>query len=225
MALTDNLRAAYNLDDVTDSTGNGYDLTNTGSATFDSGLIGDCVEFGSSNSSKRVGIASGLGVGTSDDWTISYWFRSPSVSVITAPIMFVYGGGTKHCTFMYDGANSRWFYFTSWYATSRTHSQALSTNTWYNVILVNSGGTITPYINNSAITTIPLGSTSGRSDVFQTYDVNNWWHQGDMDIINVWNRAIDSGERSDIYNAGAGVEYPFSGGGVVKPQFLGFARM
>jgi len=74
--------AFYRMDDVTDSSGNGLNLTNNGSMTFGAGKIGNCAQFGNS-ASKWLEIADnplfrgGTGVSISFcGWL--FWNSSPT---------------------------------------------------------------------------------------------------------------------------------------------------
>ncbi len=212
MALNTNLQAAYNLSNTTDDSGNGNTLTNTGTVTFGAGLIGNCAQMGTPNSTKYLSINSNLGLALSGDWTVSYWVRNTSAATIFGVMEIVWGGGTKYLTAMYDGANTRIFALAQ--GTSLASAQAASANTWYNIMIVNSGTTATFYWNNTSKGTISTASTT--TALTQRFEVGHctvglgpFFSPGDIDIAQVWTQALDATDRAAIYNAGAGQEYPF----------------
>lgn len=224
MALTDNALAYYKLDE---SSGNASDsvgsntLTNA-NVTYGSGLINNCAQFGSTNTNKRLYVASNLGVTTSGDWTISYWVRNSAVNVIFGMMELIYGGGTKKVVCFYDGANTRWYVGTV--AGTTTPSHTISANTWYHVCLVNSSGTITLYVDGVSKGTISSASTtSGLSEAFElghaTVALGGYWAPGDADETYVCGSALTSDEVTSLYNSGAGNQYPFASGFV--PRIMG----
>jgi hypothetical protein len=44
---------------------------------------------------------------------------------------------------------------------------------------------------------------------YNNYD-SNWGFDGMIDEIGVWSRALTSGEVTQLYNSGAGLQYPFT---------------
>jgi hypothetical protein len=212
MALTDQLRAAYKLSDTSDYSGNGYNLTNTGSVTFGSGLIGNCAQFGSPNTTKYLSYIGSMGISSGDDWTLSFWFRTPANNLIGAAMELTYGGGTRQMDFIWDGAGGvSWDIFPTG-GSNMMVAGTVANNIWYSVMLVCSSGTITCYINNVSIGTASIGSTSGKTDGLGTYGAGiAWFQNGDLDLMYLWNRAITSGERSQMYNGGSGYEIPIGG--------------
>lgn len=223
MSLLTNLRAAYNLDqssgNATDSSGNGNTLTNTGTVTYGAGLIGNCAQFGASNTSKELSSGNNLGIGSTDDFTVAYWWRNTAVNTLCGVVSIVYGTGTKFMWVGYDGANSRYLLQTQTGNLIATIAQ--SANVFNNVVAVNSGGTVTLYVNNANQGTIALSSTTGLSDNFElghkTPGGGQFWN-GDEDIVNVWNRALNTTEITQLYNSGSGLQYPFGVSG--NPAFL-----
>lgn len=57
-----NIKAYYALEDVNDSSGNGYNLTNNNSVTFTTAKVGNGANFGASNTNKYLRVASDLGI-------------------------------------------------------------------------------------------------------------------------------------------------------------------
>jgi len=214
MALTDSLRAAYKLDDTSDYSGNDYTLTNTGTVTFGAGLIGNCAILGENNSSKTLSTSDAVGVALTDDWTISFFWQAPTNYYTNlSQSQFVWGtsgsGNNNSATFGYDKANTRWIIFSS-------SSQGLTTETitagnWYNIIAMKSGSTLYLYVNTTQKGSVAVGSTTNLTPRFELNKQNDafWWTQGKVDLLYIWDRALSSDERSELYNSGNGKEISF----------------
>lgn len=72
-------RAVFHMENVVDSTGNGYNLTPTGAVAFNSGKIGNGADYGASNSTKMLAVASNtLGITGAESLTVSLWWKLQS---------------------------------------------------------------------------------------------------------------------------------------------------
>lgn len=219
MALTDNLIAAYKLDDVTDGTTNGYNLTNNNSVSFaTAGIIGNCADFGSTNTNKLLSRATDFSNG-GGDFTISCWIKVYSTS--TGQCAFELQSSAQpwfRAFFMYDGANTR--LFSGWHGGgSIGPSVTLNTSTWYNIILTNSSGTLELFYNNTSqgTTATHYGGDLTPTNTFQlggsiALQGAGVGVPGLIDSCYVWTRVITSGERATMYNSGNGYEISFGGG-------------
>ena len=215
MSLLTNLQAAYNFDsspgNLVDSSGNGYTLTNTGTVTFSAGLIGSCAVFGTSNSTKKLTNATNLGITSgTQNWSVSYWWQSGNVGEQCGNFQLTYGGGTNFFASLYDGANTRYAFISK--QGSTFPSSSASINTWYNITIVNSSNVATIYLNGTSIATQATATTTtGLTDHldmgFST--TNSSFGNGNIDIFNVWGRALTGGEVTSLYNGGAGLQYNF----------------
>ena len=99
-------RGIYHLDGVTDSFGSN-DLVNTNSITFPAGKIGNAASAGSSNTNKKLSVASNLSVG-SGDLTYSYWFRNDGTDR-EFDAMFEFRTGHYDYVSLRNGNNNRWW--------------------------------------------------------------------------------------------------------------------
>lgn len=68
-------KAVYHGNGTTDSTGNGYTLTNTGSTPYNDGKIGKCFDGGTSNTSKRMYVNTTFGMLGSTARTFTCWTK------------------------------------------------------------------------------------------------------------------------------------------------------
>lgn len=232
MALTDNLLAAYKLDDTSDYSGNGNTLTNTGSTTFGSALIGDGALFGDSNTSKTLSTSDAVGIALADAWTVSFFWKAPnSYSSGIACFELCWGtsgsGNNNRVMCIRDSANGRWSMFNSVFSNSFT-TESVTAGNWYHWCIVKSGTTMTWYINNVSKASRTVGAVTDLIPRlgFNRQDDAAWDMSGDVDLLYVWNRALDSTDRATMYNSGSGYEIPIGGGGgVIKPNFKGFAGL
>lgn len=90
----------------------------------------------------------------------------------------------------------------------------ISTGTMYHVIGVYDGATVTIYINNVQ------GSSNSGSGTITASALDLWisgnpaysgdYVNGVIDEVAIWNRALTSTEVSQLYNSGAGLQYPFT---------------
>jgi len=213
MALTDNLVAAYKLDDVTDGTENGYDLTNNNSVAFNAGKIGDAADFGTGNTNKKLSIASTLGI-SSGAITISWWTKTPATLADMQGIVFFMKNGGFAMGAMWNAADTLYAIGSTTDpngAVSMQTNFGLSTNTWYHIVITSDGTTGTLYVDNTSYGTWAHSTTVGNADYFgigENYRAD-WETDGMIDSCYVWSRVITSDERATMYNSGNGYEIDF----------------
>lgn len=216
------LKAAWHLDDTSDSSGNGHTLTNNGSATFVTGKIGNCVNLASA-SSQYLSIAHHADFNPGDtNWSIGLWFNPTTAS------------GTQALFSKMDGATAA-TYDLSWVAGSDllvfsifndsfstagsvTVTPSFSSGTWYCITAKVDAGADLIYLrindgagpsnNNStssamtSLGSVPL-TIGARADTGDRRFVN-----GKIDAFHFWFKALSSAEETSFYNSGTGIEYP-----------------
>lgn len=214
MALADNIKAAYNLSDTTDATGNGNTLTNTGSVAFSTpAKIGNAAQFTASNS-KRLGVTNSLGYDTTrgNTWNLwvyvnafgtKYWMDTETTTGTANTRIILYDGG----------ADSK---FHAFFGGNEVLTPALSTATWYMLTITMSGtgaGQCEFFLNASSLGTATMGSNGGNRNAFcigNAQDTLTVEANGSIDIVDKWDRTLTGAEITQLYNSGAGLEYPFS---------------
>ena len=245
MALIDNIRAYYKLDDVNDASGNGYNLVNANSTPFNPALIGNGADFGSTDGDKNLSISSDLGMGGYDDAiSFSIWVKlnaeitsgqwrflektlGPNTNVIGYSIVYEYNSGTLRVGFWRErhGVVGYLDYY----------NVTLGTSGWYHLVLTFdptvSSGTMKGYVNAVERTTRASCAGNGANDVnlIIKFVLGASWSGytngtqnsalAIMDEVGVWNRALSADEVTSLYNSGAGFQYPFLLG---NPNFLIF---
>jgi hypothetical protein len=233
MALTDNIVGYWKLDEssgnAADATGNSNTLTNNNTVTYGTAVINNGAIFNGTNQYLAIAGASQTGLATNTDITMAFWinFTSFSASTVYMPIgrgdlttvagrsyivEFNVTGTNKFDLEIGDGATQ----------TRRGVAFTPTTGTWYHlaVVYTKAGGTADFYVNGSQSGTQQSGlpTTVGtNSTPFQLGAINDsvqsYFLPGKLDEAGVWARALSGAEISQLYNGGAGLQYPFSGGG------------
>jgi hypothetical protein len=137
---------------ITDSTANGYTLTNTNTVTNGTGKIGDDADFGSGNTSKRlVSTPSQISYAQlASGFAVSFWIYPQSLASNNRLIRYVLNNGSQERNFIVDlqttGAINQNFFSGS--AKSNTSVSTLSVNNWYHIVAAYDGQ-MRLYINGS----------------------------------------------------------------------------
>jgi hypothetical protein len=205
-SLLTGLLAFYNLSDLTDASGNGNTLTNTNGVTFSSGKIGNAAVFNQSN--RLQATIPSLAAMTAGDFTVACWVyinnSVPSDAYIISQSggMGLRWGNPSQNTFIINNsqADNPWV-------------SNLAKDKWYHVAGVASGNSLLMYIDGSLATTLNKQNYPSQSnlfigaygDILLEYSFND-----KIDAVGIWSRALTNTEITELYNAGAGKEYPFA---------------
>jgi hypothetical protein len=229
MALIDNIRAAYKFDNgaiTTDSSGNGYTLTNTNTvAGTASGKIGYGTDYGTTNTNKSLSVANNMTI-DGGAMSMSLWVKvrtelSTNGQRYTFIIQESAASDVKYEIYYEqrsDGNGIRLAFnrqsFFSYVFYKENYE--LGTSNWYHLVLTyNGSNTLTAYINGTSQGTkaTETNTASGMSDYVSIgYDVlsNNYWSPVYMDEVYIWNKELSSTEVTALYNSGNGLQYPFT---------------
>lgn len=160
-------RAVYHGDDLTDSTGNGYNLTNTGGIAYNSGKVGKAFDSGSGNTSKYLSTTSSLGIADTDVSSTDGVTHQAWVNFYTETQFNWWMGGR------YGSATRRGVRFSKnttpaigfSYEANGTSAVANSYSTWYMMHFFKSGSTIYMYRDGalSASTSYSSGTTTSSA--------------------------------------------------------------
>ena len=86
----------------------------------------------------------------------------------------------------------------------------ISTGVWYFICVVHAGSNVYFYLNNvlqtGSVVSILPGSVSDNM-FWGSTSVPGSYFDGMVDEIGWWEKGLSSGERTDLYNAGAGLSY------------------
>ncbi len=223
-ALTTNLVSYYKLDGNSNdavSTNNGTDTDITYSASY--GKINQGALFNGSTSKITV---PNLGIGGSTARSVSFWVKRGASTTIRT--LYYNGGSTAvdldhfiiHCSGNSTGDIYVGFGNDDYY----TVGGVIDNTAFYNVTVIFDGGTpststVHVYVNDVSESLTKVGGATGVAATtdanysfgYDILDTGNTRHfDGDMDEIGVWSRALTSTEVAQLYNGGAGLQYPFT---------------
>lgn len=232
MALTTNIVAYYKLNEssgnATDSVGSRI-LTNFNTATFGAGLIGNAVSENGSNqylgyTTDNYGIAGGAisisgWVKLNSEIASGTWHllsQESATNNVGNAIIYEYNGGTRriNATRAKRGIADN----------TVTSNVNLGTSTWHHLVYTFDGSTVTIYLDGTSVGTV-ASSGNGFSGSSTEFSIGRLWNNTNypnamFDEVGIWSRAITSTEVTSLYNAGAGLTYPF--GNANTGNFLAF---
>lgn len=100
-------------------------------------------------------------------------------------------------------------------------NSVVAVNNWYHIVFTWNGATTTGYVNNVKRTGNPVSQVV--SPIMNAYKLTvgrdnspNYYFQGKIDEIGIWDREITAAEVSSLYNSSSGFTYPFLNGSLVK---------
>lgn len=237
MALIDNIVSYWKLDEFSDGTGavtredshSTNDLTDNNTTPSGTGIIDLGADFELSSSEfLSIADASQTGLDLTSDYTISFWYKFESLPAEDDQHVLLckggqgagtpgsYGVGTLHVS---GGQKS----FRFWNRNTTTldihdFNYSILTATWYNIIarFGDSGKTYDLAVNGVDQTqqTGTLASSNGTGAfALNSVGAGGAYSDGIMDEVGIWSRRITDAEIDELYNGGAGLTYPFTGGG------------
>ena len=235
MALIDNLQGYFKCDessgDATDSSGNGNTLTNNNTATYVGGIINNGFNLVATSSqwfSRTDANLVGLDL-EATNFTINSWVKFaslPSTDTSRFIVSKQNSASRQYSLFVQDASGTR--YISTDIGNGDTYRVwDFSTGVWYMVTVryTNSTKNVDFSVNATAqgatftaANTLPGGTApfrigAGFGDA-RFFD-------GQIDEVGVWDRRLTDAEITELYNAGAGLQYPFS----VAPAFSRNATM
>lgn len=222
----DNIVAHWKLDSsdggvTADASGNGYTLTNNntvGSATGKQGNGVDCTP----NDNLSITEQAAFRYTGSNNLSCSFWFKTDSVAAGTIGIVGMYNGtATGEEWLVYrNGANLEVAIRGS--GTTFT-STAISTGTWYHVVLtMDSSNAYKLYVNGAAPKTAS-GATGSSNDTLE-FRIGAYgktatgFFDGIIDEVTLTSDIITSGEVATLYNSGNGIPWTEAAGSTFTPR-------
>lgn len=232
--LTTSLQAYYKLEDATEYYigGGTLDMTNNGTVTFASGKVSN----GSNHvatSSQYLSLASNLGA-TNGSYSIAGWYKVSSQptagNYFSAFAVFEAANDTglsmaysnEGGVFKLRGLRTRHNVADEGPQTVQT----LTNNTWYHIAVTYDGTNVRNYLDGSqlGLTTAASGNgNAGSANVawigvgFAEQNSAGFYHNGMVDEVGFWSKALSSTEITDLYNGGSG-QTMVESSGVVLPH-------
>lgn len=250
MALTTGLKAWWNLDEASgpraDSSGNANSLTDDNTVTSVAGVIGNAALFTAANS-EDLSIVDNASLAFTTALSVSFWLNQTDLGTLRTFI-----GKWTYSTdgeFTINSGNVSAPDITILIATSAgdigTGCQMdfndvdMTAGSWFHIVVVFDGSLVgnaarlKVWVNNVAKTLTVTGGAVPATllDGGATFYLGRFggtltrYYNGAMDLVGLWNRALTSGEVGQLYNAGAGLTYPFGEGGSSKSGFRNSVRI
>jgi hypothetical protein len=191
------LQAFYKLSDTSDSSGNGNTLTNNGNVSFASGKIGNAAVFDGSN---YFDIDMSTLPQGSQDRTISFWFNSLKTSP-QVPLYYGTPSGGELVLFYIDSGSI----VVSPYGDGVYSSETLNDGNWHNILFKINNQSWILYVDG-VLKDTQFRQTSTNGTLLTIGTGLDGGTEGSIDAVGIWNRALDEGEVSALYNSGNGLE-------------------
>lgn len=221
MAILDNLGAHWRLDEASgDATdvANGHTGTVNGGVGTAAGKIGTARQF-TAASSQYFSVAdhADLSTGSNSSFTIALW-----VYLDTFANMAFCGKFGNPSYEYYLGVAGGVFNFQVTAGAVAVNGPTPSAGQWYFVAAWYDGVNINIQVNNGTVNSTAF--SSGVPDGTSPFLIGKRgdtaiYMNGRIDSLSFWKRALTSGERTLLYNGGAGLDYPFSSGIVAQPYY------
>ena len=231
MALIDNIVSYWKFDE---SSGNAADsagsntLTNNGSMTYSAGVINNGATDIVANSKYFSAADSASLTPSSSGFSWGFWIQVTSITGSQEVLCKVTGATYEYEIFMSgagglimgltysgDGTPANRSQFT-------TNAAALTAaNTWTYIVItaIASSNTVIFYVNGSSVASSTiLSASTAVADTAANFAIGIYdtgtptaGMTGQIDEMGLWNRVLSSSEVIELYNGGAGLQYPFAG--------------
>jgi len=222
MVLKDNLVAYYKLDessgDAADSVGSNT-LTNS-NVTYVASKI---KKGGAFNGSSSTLYKSSFSSGITNVVTISCWVKITDST--TQRVVLSFGkdaGGSGIALFAYGFSTLNYkFFFEFGSGSGRVLTTTTpSVDTWYHLAVTADGTNIKIYLNglleNTVGTAGSVASSGAAISLGSLLSSNTppapttYYHNGGLDEVGIWSRALSAAEILALYNAYLGTQFPFN---------------
>lgn len=200
------------------------DLTDNNTVTSAAGKISNAGQFTRANS-EYLSHADNASLSTGDiDFTWAAWVYMDSKPAQTLYIIDKEGAASTDVEYMLRWTDylDRFDFFTggsSYINVTANTLGAPSLSTWYLIIVWHDSvaNTINIQVNNGTVDSVGTGGVAPPDTTNPVYigartngGPSNFW-DGRIDEVGFWKRVLTATERTNLYNGGAGVTYPFTG--------------
>lgn len=211
MSLLDGLISYWPFDEGSGTTAEDVHGTNegallSGTGVWAAGILGSSFDF---NQSTR------MGVGTSDELnlltagSISAWIHPDDLGDASLGRIFDrYLSGDGYVFFVADSTGNKIAFLGN--ASTVFSTGDITLNAWNHVVVTWDSGTATMYIGGSASGSgsyTGIDTLVGGTAVIGSNLGGNRDFDGEIDEVGIWDRALTSGEVSELWNGGAGLAY------------------
>lgn len=221
-SLLTGLQGYWKLDEssgnAADSSGNGRTLTNTGTTPYGAAKINNGAYFNGADN-RRLSFSGSVNWSVGSAYSWSFWFLVNALFDFTIFDHVSNGGSSGRLIIQVDRAGRLTANVRG--SSINITSSALTTNTFYHLVVTTSGSNYVFHLNNSNLGNISAGTFNETSNIISIgtrFDSFFLKMDGRVDEVGVWNKELTTTEISALYNDGAGLSYPFSPN--AQPAFL-----
>ena len=214
--LKNSLLACWEMDEtsgtnVSDSHTAGKDGTLTGGTIGSTGHIDKAIDY-TGGTSDKVTIPTGVSYDFAE-WSCSIWFKVDNLTGTKGLFSHWYAPGNRSNLIRLSASAVQWYSYTS--AQIGGTFLTVSTATWYHVVCVYNGSTMRVYLDGTldATSFSQTGNTGETGDNsayignYFTTPSNENSHDGLIDQVATWSRALTQDDVDDLYNSGSGLAY------------------
>lgn len=225
MALIDNIRAYYKLEDTSDSAG-ANTLTNSGTVSFaTAGKIGNSA--GTFNGvNQRLSRSDAMGFTSTSTNTYNLWVKFNAAGGYLFDAHTNSGASKRHL--LYNATDRINSYINASDASVSTGAGSITTGTWYMLTLTHNSGAYELFLNGVSKGTATVGGTGGAGNLFSAGNAADSFGapmNGLVDEFGVWDRVLTGTEITALYNSGAGLQYPFTTTAIKTINGLAYASV
>lgn|SRR3990167_1356308 len=213
--LTDSLVSYWKFDEASGNAADAHGsntMVNQGSTPFSAGKINNAANLNGGGSQKfKIAHADQTGLDLMGDFTLQVWLKTTDNGEYV--IGFTDGGTGAGYGLNIGGAGApagklALFGGAGW---AQPNNTAVNTGNWVHIVgtYVQSTGAVVFYVNgandgNKTAGTVPESFTGDRIIGGLTGNL-----AADIDEIAIWSRVLSASEVTELYNSGAGWQYPF----------------
>lgn len=214
MSLLTNIVSYWKLDEAsgnaTDSVASNI-LTDTG-VSRTTGIINNGGDFvAASGDYFDGGDIAGMDVGTGD-FAFSLWFQTATDGDATLLAKIVDDGTTGGIAIRLRPTNTIWIFQANIAGTPVSITFDYTNGQWNHLVVTRSGSTLKSYVNGAETSSSSDSTNINNSAAFRLGRLSGAYtnyFNGQIDEVGFWSRNLTAGEVTSLYNAGAGLQYPF----------------
>lgn len=215
MALIDNVVAYYKFDGNSTAAVGGVDGTDTSiTYTTTNAAINQAASFNGTSSGIALANSTVFDV---NNLTISFWLYSTSFGAMSGMVFEKGPANTQYNVFWFSGS----LYFRTINGSNVQHDLVASNTTLgvtnsnkYHFVLKYDGSNKKIFVDGvekaSASYTETLKTGQSGQAFGKFTDLSLFFLNGVLDEFGLWSRALSDTEITELYNSGAGLQYPFS---------------
>jgi hypothetical protein len=180
-------------------------------SSYIAGIIDNGCSFdGATSLQPSNGAGSEFAFGT-NDFSVSFWVY-PTSAPNNNQVIINWAIWPNTSGFVVNYGEDYFGFFLGGFEENFTYYPPTMFNVWHHIVVVRTSGTANFYVNgvNRGTANWDYDFTDGLWYIGRAQDVENYFLNGTLDEIGVWNRALSGPEVIALYNSGTGIAYPFA---------------